>query len=225
VPTESNLFKQGSSANTIDLQPIRVGAWEGGVRGSLGRRLRFDATTYDMRLTDDILGYRAPDGVSAATNNGQTQHRGVEVSTGIALRTDLRFDVGYSYAVHTFEHWQPSATLNFEGKEMDGAPRHQRNAQLTYSPAMLRGGRVQLDWLGLSDYWLDPQNTLRQAGYNVFHLRGSYLVKRHYETFARVINLFDRLYAEQGFLGDKYAPRYLSPGEYRTVYVGLGTRF
>lgn len=82
-----------------------------------------------------------------------------------------------------------------------------------------------MEWLGMGGYWLDPQNTLRQTGYDVFHLRGSYVVKRHYEVFARVINLFDRLYAEQGFLGDQYAPRYLSPGEYRTAYAGVRVMF
>jgi hypothetical protein len=43
--------------------------------------------------------------------------------------------------------------------------------------------------------------------------------------FARVINLFNRPYAEQGFLGDQYAPRYLSPGEYRTAYAGVRAMF
>jgi iron complex outermembrane recepter protein len=225
VPPESNVFKQGRSLDTLGLQPIKNSAWEGGLRGSLGRRVRFDVTTYYMRLTDDILSYREPDGASAATNNGESLHRGVELQTGIALRRDLRVDLGYSYAVHTFATWSPSADLNLSGKEMDGAPRHQRSAQLTYTPSLLRGGRLQLEWLGMSAYWLDPANTLRQDGYNVFHLRASYMVARHYELFARVINLFDRLYAEQGFLGDQYAPRYLSPGEYRTVYAGISARF
>jgi len=224
VPPESNVFKQGSSLNTIGLQPIKNSAWEAGLRGSIGARIRFDATTYYMRLTDDILSYRQPDGASAATNNGRSLHRGVEIQTGILLLETLRLDMGYTYAVHKFEKWSPSSTLNFDGKDMDGAPRHHRSAQLTYTPKLLRGGTVQLEWLGMGGYWLDPQNTLRQTGYDVFHLRASYTVKGRYEVFVRAINLLDRLYAEQAFLGDQYAPRYLSPAEYRTVYTGIRIR-
>ena len=225
VPTESHLFKQGSSANTIDLNPIKVDAIEGGFRSSLGRRTHLDVSAYHMRLHDDILSYRAIDGVSAATNNGRSLHRGTEVSLSTALTTDLRLDVGYGFAKHTFKEWQPSASLDFSGFEMDGAPRHQRNAQITYTPSSLTGARVQLDWVGLSDYWLDPRTTRRQDGYDIFHLRGSYVIARRYELYARVMNLFDKLYAAQGFLGDQFVDRYLSPGEYRTVYAGMAVGF
>jgi iron complex outermembrane receptor protein len=225
VPTESHLFKQGSSVNSIDLKPIKVDALEAGVRTSLGRRMHVDASAYHMRLTDDILSYRAIDGISAATNNGRSLHRGVELSVNAALTPALRLDIGYGYARHTFKEWRPSATLDLSGREMDGAPRHQRNAQLTYSPAALSGGRIQVEWLGIGDYWLDPQNTLRQDGYDVFNLRGSYVLARRYELYVRVINLFDTLYAAQGFFGDTRVERYLSPGEYRTVFGGVSVRF
>jgi iron complex outermembrane recepter protein len=225
VPTEQHLFKQGSSANTIDLQPIAVDAVEGGFRRAFGRRTHLDVSAYRMWLTDDILSFRAIDGVSAATNNGRSLHRGLEVSLNTALRADLRLDVGYGYARHTFTDWRPSAVLDLSGREMDGAPRHQRNAQLTYSPNILRGGRVQVEWLGMSDYWLDPQNTLRQDGYDVLHLRGSYVVAGRYEIYARLMNVFDTLYAAQAFFGDSRVPRYLSPGEYRTLYAGVSARF
>jgi len=33
-----------------------------------------------------------------------------------------------------------------------------------------------LDWQGLSDYWLDPQNTIRQAGYRDFSATNSLTV-------------------------------------------------
>lgn len=225
VPTESHLFKQGSSANTIDLEPIKVDAFEGGARVALARRARLDVSAYYMRLTDDILSFRAPDGVSAATNNGRSLHRGFEVSFDTAVTRDVRLDVGYAFANHTFKEWRPSAALDLSGYTMDGAPRHQRNARLTYAPAALRGGRVQLEWSGLGGYWLDPRNTLRQGGYDVFHLRASYLVAGRYELFARVMNLFDELYAAQAFLGDATVERYASPGEYRTAYAGVSARF
>jgi outer membrane receptor protein involved in Fe transport len=225
VPTESHLFKQGSSANTIDLEPIRSDAVEGGTRFSLSHRIRVDATAYYMRLNDDILSYRAADGISAATNNGHSLHRGFELSVDGAISSELRVSVGYGFARHTFRDWRPTTTLDLSGKTMDGAPMHQRNAQVTYIPAALNGGRIQFEWQGLSDYWLDPLNTVRFDGYDVFHLRGSYMIGRRFELYARLMNIFDELYAAQAFMGDTFEPWYASPGEYRTLYAGVSARF
>src|SRR5690606_28665791 len=109
--------------------------------------------------------------VSALTNNGETSHRGVEVTGGLAFTSDLRADLAYTYARHRFENYRPSSDLDFSGMDMDGAPRHFRSGTLTYQPRLLNGGRVQLEYSGMGDYWLDPGNTLRFDGYDIFHLR------------------------------------------------------
>ena len=51
------------------------------------------------------------------------------------------------------------------------------------------------------------------------------MIARRYELYARFMNLFDTLYAAQGFLGDQFVDRYLGPGEYRTVYAGMAGTF
>jgi outer membrane receptor protein involved in Fe transport len=73
----------------------------------------------------------------------------------------------------------------------------------------------------MGDYWLDGANTLRQDGYDVFHLRMSYVVARRFELYARLMNLTDRLYAAQAFEGFGDIDRLLSPGEYRSLYAGI----
>lgn len=225
VPLEQQLFKQGASLNTLDLEPVKADSVEAGFRANVSGRVRAEVVGYALWLKDDILSFRSVEGVSELKNNGQTRHLGVEVTLGAALRTDLRFHAAWTFAKHTFTDWQPSAELDLSGHEMDGAPRHQRSAQLTWSPSFLKGGRVQAEYLGLSDYWLDPANTLRQDGYDVLHLRASYVIGRRFEVFGRLINAFDRLYAAQAFQGFGDIPRLLSPAEYRTFYGGVVARF
>lgn len=225
VPTEAQLFKQQASENTLDLKPVKADSLELGARMRVGQRMRVEVATYSMRLIDDILRFRTLDNRTETTNNGRTRHRGVETSATVALTPALQLAAGYTFAVHRFTSWRPSAVLDLSGLEMDGAPRHQRHAHLTWSPAAWSGARFQIEWQGMGDYWLDTANTVRQEGYDVFHLRASVPIARRFEAGLRVANVFDRLYAAQGFLGFGAVPRRLNPGEYRTVYASVSARF
>lgn len=223
VPLESQLFKQGSSANTVDLKPIDVAGSEVGVRTRIGARLRAEVAAYHMRLSNDILGYRAPDGVTAATNNGETLHRGAELTLAAALLRDLSLDLSYGFAEHTFEHWRAAEDLDLSGYVMDGAPRHTGSAYLTWAPRLLGGGNLSVEGSAMSGYWVDQANTKWEPGYAVVHLRGSHVV-RGVEIFARLMNVSDRLHAAQAFDGWGSVDRYYSPGEPRTLYLGAHIR-
>ncbi len=225
VPIEQNLFKQGSSTNTLALQPIEAENWELGVRSTINDRVTFEVTGYTMTLHKNILSYRGPTGITALTNNGETTHRGVELSLGAALTRTLSVDGAFTHAVHRFATWAPSSTLDFSGNEMDAAPHSLRSATVTWMPRFLGGGQVQVEYLGMGDYWLDGANTVRQDGYDVFHLRASYVMARRIELYGRLMNVTDALYAAQAFEGFGDIDRLLNPGEYRTFYAGVRVRF
>lgn len=67
---------------------------------------------------------------------------------------------------------------------------------------------------------MDPENSAKYGGYDVFSLHAAYDVTRDISLFGRVINLTDALYAERAtfnaFRGEEF-----SPGLPRTVYVGV----
>ncbi|HEV8454294.1 MAG TPA: TonB-dependent receptor, partial [Gemmatimonadales bacterium] len=60
APSESQLFRQGSAENTVDLKPVRAGSWEAGFRTAIGGVVTLEATGYSMRLRDDILTFFDP---------------------------------------------------------------------------------------------------------------------------------------------------------------------
>ncbi|MPZ18754.1 MAG: TonB-dependent receptor plug domain-containing protein [Luteitalea sp.] len=225
VPLEDQLFKQGASENTLDLEPIDVVSSELGVRARVMQRLQVEATAYRMRLTNDILSFRDPDGQAVATNNGQTLHQGMEVSASAAPVRELQVRLAYSLARHELQHWLAADNLDLSGNEMDVAPRHTWNAELSYAPAVLRGGTLALEWLGMSGYWVDRANTKWQEGYDVFHLRVSAPVTRRIELFGRLINITDRLYATQVFDGFGDIDRFYNPEQPRALYAGMRARF
>ncbi len=220
VPTEDQLFSQGSSASTVTIQPVEVEATEVGVRTG-NSRARIEIAAYYMELHNDILSYRATSGVSALTNNGESSHRGIEISGGLAITSELRADVALTFARHQYEKWRPSSELDFSGKEMNAAPRRMVNGTLTWEPRVMNGGRVQLEWMGMGSYLLDPTASFRFDGYEVLNLRASYVVADHAELFVRVMNVTDETYAVEAFTGYGPIPWTANPGEYRSLYAGV----
>ncbi len=228
APSEGQLFRQGKSTKTVDLDAIKVDSYELGLRGQTSSNIRYEASVYYMSKEDDILTFRELDGSRTTTNAGETLHRGIELGAGLAVSPRVDLDLSYSYTKHTYEDWKPNATTDLGGNEMESAPRQIVNASLNYRPAFLNGGRGELEWVHLGSYWMDPANTHKYDGYDLLNVRVNYLLKDAFEIYGRVTNLTDKRYATAasftpaGFGPEKFE---FAPGMPRTLYVGVNYTF
>lgn len=220
APSQGQLFQQGSADNTVGLEPVTVDSYEVGVRGQGWGKLVYQLSAYDMTIHDDIIDYVRPDNQRVATNAGETRHRGIEASIGAQVVSQLRLDASYSIAHQEYVHWSPSSTVSYDGKLIDVAPRDLASVLLTYSPNILRGGRVAFEWSHTGRYPADPANTHYYSGHELFNLHANYYVAPSIQIFARAINLANRRYAEivtyTAFQGMQY-----NPGTPRTIYAGI----
>jgi outer membrane receptor protein involved in Fe transport len=224
APSESQLFRQGSAVSTVDLKPVRAASWEGGFRAALGGLMTLEAAAYSMRLRDDILTFFDPaNGLRLTQNAGATNHRGVEVGVGIALVPGVRLDGAVSYAEHTYAGWQPRPTLDYSGKEMELAPRFLGNTRLSYRPPFLSAGLVAVEWVRLGSYWMDPENSRKYDGHDLFNAYATLPVVDHLELSGRVTNIGDRRFAETSSFNPQQGERF-RPGAPRQVYLGAQYR-
>lgn len=223
APSEGDLFRPGrKDTSSVDLEPVKVDSYEAGLRGRNGS-LDYELSVYHMLKTDDLVSYKDPVTDETYTANaGETLHRGVEITAGTPLATAWRLDLSYSYSKHTYEEWVESGT-DYSGKELPSAPRHIVNARLGYTPAVLNGGKVELEWEKLGSYWMDNDNTENYGGHDLFNLRANYPVTKGTELYGRVMNLTDVRYATAAALSSGL-PQY-APGAPRTYYVGLNVKF
>jgi len=228
APSESQLFRQGSAVSTIDLEPVKADQYEVGYRGSSDGELSYEVSLYQLAKADDILNFRNPvTGLTEAVNAGETSHRGVELGLRMPLAARLRFEASWSYAVHTYESWvvrSGAVNVDYSGNEMESAPRVLGNTRLAWTPALLDGGRLALEWMRLGSYWEDAANTQQYEGHDLLHLRASVRLRADLELFASVFNLTDAQFAETASYTVARGEE-LAPGMPRTFYAGIQYRW
>ena len=219
APSQGQLFQQNAAANTVDLEPVKVASHEAGVRGEVEGRFVYQLSAYDMTVRDDILTYQSSATAREALNAGETRHKGVELSAGLALAPSLRIDLSYAVADHRYVDWRPDGTTSYAGNRVEQAPREMGNALLSWSPRLLRGGRVAAEWAMLGPYAMDAENTRVYRGHDFTSLHANVVLRHDIELFARVTNLFDRDYAELAAF-DRFRGEEITPGAPRAINAG-----
>jgi outer membrane receptor protein involved in Fe transport len=208
----------------VDLKPVSADNYEAGLRGSAGPRVDFEATVYQLDISDDILSFFDPgSGLRTSSNAGATRHRGVELALAVRPINPLRLDGSWAFTRQTYREWQPSPTVDYSGKEIEVAPRQMGRVGATFTPAFLGDGFVSAEWVHLGSYWLDPANTERYDGYDVFHLSAAVPVVAGLQLVGRLQNLTDKHYGETGSFNAFNGRRFV-PGAPRTLYVGAQYR-
>ncbi|MDH5509598.1 MAG: TonB-dependent receptor [Nitrospinota bacterium] len=194
VPSQSQLFRQGKTENSVGLKPVNVDSYETGIRWTSSRDTGLEISFYQMEKRDDIVSYTYPDKSSELNNAGKTMHKGVEVGAKTRLADWATFNMSASWAEHTYEDWKPKEDLDYSGNEMSSAPKLVASAWLTLTPDFLGGASLELEYVKLGEYWLDDENTEKYDGHDLFNLRVGYVVGA-YKIYGRVMNITDERWA------------------------------
>lgn len=200
------------------LKPARYFNYEAGGWLSFGRGNGYaDISLYRMTGTGEIISVRNADGSSFNENAGKTLHYGIEYTIKYKPLAWLQLRVSGTNARHRFIHYVENGK-SYDGNEMNGAPQWILNSEMTYTPSFLKGLSASLEWQRLSGYYMDPQNTMRYPGYDVFNFRLRYRWKQ-FDFWANLINCGNAVYATSAEK-TAYSVAY-RPGPLRTLYLGV----
>lgn len=190
-----------------------IGGWADIVTG----KLKADISVYQLEGTNEIISVRMDDGSSQNMNAGKTRHRGIEFGLSAQALPSVQLRFSSALSEHLFVEFIEKGN-NYNGYEMNNAPRWMHNAEVWYRPEFLNGFRVGLEWQRLGSYYMDPRNTARYKGHDVFHLRTTYKFKQM-ECWIHLVNITDKYYA---YTSSKSNSGYsYSPAEPRHITVGL----
>ena len=189
-PDVSQLY---SKSAVPDLMPATYNSYEMGLRMAfLERALKLNATLFRLDGKDTIVSYTIAPGNSENRNAGSTRSAGIEVN--LAYGAGM-FDgrLGASFAKHEYVDYQASGTLDYSGKEMPAAP-NTISAEIGYKP--LPNGRIALEVVQQSAYWMNNANTVSYSGHTLLNLRGNYRMNDGWEAWLQGRNLTNQLYAD-----------------------------
>jgi len=219
APQVSDLYSLQTQQQPGEIDSETLDSLEVGLKGRFAN-LDFEAAIYAMEK--DNFFFRNSAGLNVT--NGQTSHRGVELSASWRISEWLEFSGNVNLASHTYNFSDiassPSNTIT-DGDEVDTAPNIFGHGIVKLSP--FEKMSAEIEWRHMGEYFLDPGNTQTYPGHDVFVLRGQYAFSQAATLFARMDNLFDTRYANRAdfaFGNERYFP-----GRPRTLFVGLRGEF
>jgi outer membrane receptor protein involved in Fe transport len=213
-PQATELYRLQRQQSVADLDPERLDSVELGLRGRGGRWL-WDAAAFYMEKDNFI--FRDADGFNVS--DGETRHVGVELLLDWRFAADWTLAASATWARHTyrFDRLVGGGERIEKGNDVDTAPRRLSNVRLGWDYAV--GGRAELEWISLGDYYLNASNTARYDGHDLFNLRVRQSLGGRWTAAVRITNLLDEEYAERAdFAFGDY--RYV-PGRDRGVFAEL----
>lgn len=216
APQATELYRLQNTQVVSAIDSEELDSLEVGLRGSY-ERLGYDLSFY--RMNKDNFIFR--DSSRTNVDNGKTEHEGVELALNFAWSDNIRSELNWSYAVHQYANNPPLATTPIDGNDIDTAPRNFGSANILWQYS--EGGRVELEWTHLGEYFEDPENQHPYEGHDLVNLRWGMAVSETWQVGARIINLTDKAYAERAdfaFGNDRYFA-----GEPRSIYLTMTGNF
>lgn len=218
-PQVAELYRLQAGQTVADIDSERVDGLELGWRGSVGA-LRAELTGYLMRKQEVIFQDADRRNVSGA----RTRHGGLEYSLSWPFAAAWRLSADGTLAVHEYDSGDRlqglPAGVDIEGNAMDTAPRNFSSVRLAWEPDART--QLELEWLRMGRYYLEPTEQFDYPGHDLVHLRLSRQLSPAWSLGARVTNLLDEDYAERAdYAFGEY--RYFV-GEPRGVYLELAWR-
>lgn len=158
-------------------------------------------------------------------SDGKTDHYGVEYSLDWQMAEHWAIALDGTYARHTYaNNARPRGVapdVDIEGNDIDTAPRNIGSVRLLWD--YHRHGRMELEWVYLGAYYLDPTNQHKYEGYELLNLRTRYQFTPRIGAGLRLSNLANVRYAERAdYAFGEY--RYFV-GEPRSVFADISFRF
>lgn len=223
IPSESQLFRAGGTADSTHLDAVKADSYELGVRGQITPHINFNISVYEMPKKDDILSeVDQTTGARSNANAGKTDHRGVEAGLDVQILDNLALNVAYAYNEHKFDKWIEN-NQDVSDKFMPAAPRSFTNLRVHYAPYLLNGGRLEAEWLRQGSQYVNSNNTLMYDGYSLLNLRASTQLNDSWQIYANLLNALDERYAESvSSFGNNQS---FTPGKPRTLFVGTTVSF
>jgi outer membrane receptor protein involved in Fe transport len=214
APQAAELYRLQGGQNVSRIDSEELNSVEVGFRGGIDK---FDYSIAAYAMSKDNFIFR--DSNRLAVDNGETSHRGVELSLNYQWHPAWSANLVANYGRHRYENNPDLSAAPIKGNDIDTAPRKSGSIRVAWQPNDKFD--AELEWVYLGRYYTDPANSAEYDGHRLLNLRAQYHWSQSTTLFARAMNLMDEAYAERadfGFGNDRYFA-----GEPASLYLGIKT--
>ncbi|MEI6681068.1 MAG: TonB-dependent receptor [Bacteroidota bacterium] len=184
------LYETGTASETTllnqEVHPAESMNFELGARSAIAltehalpRRLAFEVTLFNTRVTNEIIPYEIQGSVYYR-NAASSVRRGIETAARLDISKGLAFGITYTWTDFTYLSYEAAAitatpagnketTRDFSGNRLPGVPVNNLNLTLTWSQAAGSHFHVFLEpgCRVVSGLWADDANTARTSAYHL----------------------------------------------------------
>lgn len=215
APQATELFRLQQGQILAKLDAEQLSSIELGWRGDY-QNWFYDLTLYQMYKRNFIF----QDTDRRNVSKGETRHRGIELALKYQFTPRWSWQFSGSLASHRYANKLTLANSDIKGNDIDTAPALMLNSRLHWQPSQETD--VELEWIKMGSYYLDPQNSAEYSGHDLVHLRASRFVN-NWKISASLLNIMDTDYAERADFGfGQY--RYFV-GHPRSLYLTLSRQW
>ncbi len=215
APQTTDLYRIQQHQQVGEISSEKIDSSELGLRG-VSDKLNYEIVLFFMEKENFF--FRDARGLNVT--DGETSHRGVELGLTYAFSEQFNLAINYSHGRHQYEFDRENSGV-VKGNDIDTAPKQQGNVRFSWLPN--KDTKLELEWLQMGKYYLDPSNEHQYDGHDLLQLRGSMQLNQDVNLFARVENLTDEKYASRAdFAFGSY--RFFG-GQPRALHVGISATF
>lgn len=191
-----------------------------------GNKLYMDWSLYRMDGTNEIISVKQPDNSYINENAGSTKHTGIEYGITYKPVNDLSIRFSGTNARHTFVN-NVVKGVDYNGKEMSGAPRFTSNAEITYKPSFFKGFRIAAEWQHQGEYFMDDLNQHTYKGFDIVNFRMGYQWQglEVWVNALNATNLYYSVFSSKNSTSNGSSSYSYSLGDPREITLGIGYRF
>ena len=218
APQATELYRLQNGQQSANLDSEQLDSIELGLRGTTDS-LQYEVAGYYTGKHEVIFQDANRRNISGA----DTLHYGLDVSLRWQLSeaVDLALD-------GTLQRHEYDSAINLlgsggdiEGNRIDTAPDRFGSARLGWN--FPPGYRVELEWLHMDNYYLEPDNRHQYDGHDLYNLRLTARLSDRIHAGLRIHNLSNEDYADRADFG--FGSYRYFVGEERALYAHLEYRF
>ena len=216
APQTTELFRLQSGQIIADLETEQIKSTELGFRGQ-NNNFFYDISAFSMHKDNFIF----QDSERQNISDGETSHRGVEFTLTYQLPVNFYLKASGTLAEHKYDAALTLSKSDINGNYIDTAPKQMASMQFGWRNNA--NSQVELEWLHMGSYYLNPENTAEYSGHELVNLRAGFKLNKQLSVSARLLNVTDKDYAERADFGfGNY--RYFV-GEPRSIFVSVRYSF